>query len=623
MVAAPVLLRVADMLKHAGQLQGPLMSLVNFFQTADLFKHLQLHWPPQFLKYIREVASLFNFRLPNLPFVVHPECAFALTYFQKWTLMMASPFIIGIVLLTLVSVRYGVSVLSRRVCLRKLGSMPTKKVVIKMNGDDFSSVDKLQHHIVFQRGMWVVYEVGGGVLASVLTYIILMEHTELKTRIGNNADTVGLFGAIVVGAIAYLCIRGWSTTRRDRKTKSDMDFHEDVSDDESDVGDESVTDEELIPGTVEQDIQNMRRTVQNMTTDFRTSFAKRSPVAEPTAVAQTAVVEMNPYAQLLESGEAEALELGTMVLDFNVVAYPDTGDGAFCWRPEQDLHVSGGEIVIITGPTADGSEDWCVGYKLIDYPDQPEPKSFPVASSFMLTLQTGVAKRKAVEQAAHWWEQKNRTATEDPGLGNQEAMRTCSPLFDSSESAEQRQTSTDPLANTEAIVRGHGDEEWVAQSCLQFWRKDSFVRVAVYLVVDRLVQFDQRAYRNALDRVWSMILVFLMVGYVFLVSTALEPMSCREDINKKWYMIAHPQQQCNWCEWSNAHQWKDDLPYPVLAGAAMIIASFYGLGIPILFFCIMYTNANGEDGANGLKKRRFVSRYGFLTSKTSETYYWW
>jgi hypothetical protein len=158
---------------------------------------------------------------------------------------------------------------------------------------------------------------------------------------------------------------------------------------------------------------------------------------------------------------------------------------------------------------------------------------------------------------------------------------------------------------------------------LWFWREDSFVRVAAYLVVDRLVQFDQRAYHNALDRVWSMILVFLMVGYVFLVSTALEPMSCREDINKKWYMIAHPQQQCNWCEWSDANQWTEELPYPVLAGAAMIIASFYGLGIPILFFCIMYTNAPGEDGANGLKKRRFVSRYGFLTSKTSETYYWW
>ena len=162
------------------------------------------------------------------------------------------------------------------------------------------------------------------------------------------------------------------------------------------------------------------------------------------------------------------------------------------------------------------------------------------------------------------------------------------------------------------------NDECVAQSCLQFWREDSFFRVGAYLVIDRLVQFDQRAYRNALDRVWSMILVFLMVGYVFLVSAALEPMSCREDINKKWYIIAHPQQQCNWCEWSPPGDWfkNGEVPYPVLAGASIFIASFYGLGIPILFFCIMYRNRHR------LKKSSFVSRYGFLTSKTSEDYYW-
>ena len=33
LLMAPILLKVADALKHAGQLQGPLMSLVNFFQV--------------------------------------------------------------------------------------------------------------------------------------------------------------------------------------------------------------------------------------------------------------------------------------------------------------------------------------------------------------------------------------------------------------------------------------------------------------------------------------------------------------------------------------------------------------------------------------------------------------
>ena len=38
-----------------------------------------------------------------------------------------------------------------------------------------------------------------------------------------------------------------------------------------------------------------------------------------------------------------------------------------------------------------------------------------------------------------------------------------------------------------------------------------------------------------------------MVGYVFLVSSALEPLSCSQDVDKKWYMVAHAQMECNWC----------------------------------------------------------------------------
>ena len=36
---------------------GPIMSLVNFFQSADLFKHLNLHWPPAFKAFIQGFAQ--------------------------------------------------------------------------------------------------------------------------------------------------------------------------------------------------------------------------------------------------------------------------------------------------------------------------------------------------------------------------------------------------------------------------------------------------------------------------------------------------------------------------------------------------------------------------------------
>eukprot|EP01047_Picozoa_sp_COSAG01_P041947 COSAG01_NODE_3634_length_5845_cov_2.576227_2_plen_610_part_00 len=183
---------------------------------------------------------------------------------------------------------------------------------------------------------------------------------------------------------------------------------------------------------------------------------------------------------------------------------------------------------------------------------------------------------------------------------------------------------------------------------------DSFVQVALYLVADRILQFDSKAYRKALDRIWSTNLVFLMVGYVFLVSTSLEPMSCIQDLNKKWYMIAHTQQQCNWCESSDQAilssyvkgDFSADVPYPLLAIASISIASIYGLGIPILFFHIMYSHAHDWEGepnketrdghpnrkynkdygklkTANLKKWKFVRRYGFLTTKTSEKYYYW
>ena len=85
---APVILKFAEAMKHAGALQAPMMSLVNFFQSADLFKGLDLHWPPAFLAFVHSVAAVFNFTLPKLPFLtkIRPECAFHLSFSQKWML---------------------------------------------------------------------------------------------------------------------------------------------------------------------------------------------------------------------------------------------------------------------------------------------------------------------------------------------------------------------------------------------------------------------------------------------------------------------------------------------------------------------------------------------------------
>ena len=57
---------------------------------------------------------------------------------------------------------------------------------------------------------------------------------------------------------------------------------------------------------------------------------------------------------------------------------------------------------------------------------------------------------------------------------------------------------------------------------------------------------------------------------------------------------------------------------PVLAMVSYFIASIYAIGIPIRFFTIMYS----ANSANLLRSKRWNNNYGFLTSKTSERYYW-
>ena len=58
LVMAPIILKFAEAMKHAGALQAPIMSLVNFFQSADLFKGLDLHWPPAFLTFVVSAQAI-------------------------------------------------------------------------------------------------------------------------------------------------------------------------------------------------------------------------------------------------------------------------------------------------------------------------------------------------------------------------------------------------------------------------------------------------------------------------------------------------------------------------------------------------------------------------------------
>ena len=89
LILAPITIRFAGMAKHAGALTAPLMSLVNFLQSIDLFRQLQLQWPKGIKDFVLRVASLFNLNINILG--IHPECSLHLNFWQKWCLKMLSP----------------------------------------------------------------------------------------------------------------------------------------------------------------------------------------------------------------------------------------------------------------------------------------------------------------------------------------------------------------------------------------------------------------------------------------------------------------------------------------------------------------------------------------------------
>lgn len=108
---APVVAKVSAIAKHAGAAQGPVLSVLNFFQSSDLFQSLDLKWPAEFRWFCSAVASLFNFNLSALlrrlnfmipqylreiiPRIPAPECAFHLKYEIRWLLSVASPLFIA------------------------------------------------------------------------------------------------------------------------------------------------------------------------------------------------------------------------------------------------------------------------------------------------------------------------------------------------------------------------------------------------------------------------------------------------------------------------------------------------------------------------------------------------
>eukprot|EP01048_Picozoa_sp_COSAG05_P004630 COSAG05_NODE_257_length_12748_cov_68.067120_1_plen_1550_part_10 len=101
--------------------------------------------------------------------------------------------------------------------------------------------------------------------------------------------------------------------------------------------------------------------------------------------------------------------------------------------------------------------------------------------------------------------------------------------------------------------------------------------------------------------------MFLSVFHPFLAKTSLEIFRCRQLADGEYYMDVEPSKACYTDEWF-AH-----MPFAVLAFVV------YGVGIPLLFFVVLY----GGYTRNELDTRMFKRRYGsiFIVYK-KDAWYW-
>jgi hypothetical protein len=114
--------------------------------------------------------------------------------------------------------------------------------------------------------------------------------------------------------------------------------------------------------------------------------------------------------------------------------------------------------------------------------------------------------------------------------------------------------------------------------------------------------FRAHNWSRTIKQTQRVILGYMMIGYIFLAGTALEPFSCVKDISGKRFIHAEPSIECNWC----------DTDYRHLASFAIVWFTLYGFGTPILFYLILYSN---EDK---LKTKQFMDGFGFLSTKMNE-----
>lgn len=481
------------------------MSVINFFQTADLFANLDLHWPPSWRSFVQSIAAVFNFSMPEWLSFLNPQCNFELAYFEKFILIMLSPFLLASILGVAFVARYGAAKLAKY-CLS-------------------CSVDATT-----QSG-----------------YTHSSEGCEKWTDAGGTELELSSDGDEPEG-------------ERARPPPPQFEDHTITGNPASSLL-ASLDDEAPLP------FRPAQRPTEQLGLGTRMQGGVEDGVGRTSERARRNGTTTSPSSSASEPEQESVAELAEE---------PVVATTPFCSRP--------------VSPQPPGLRSRNI--------TEPQPVALPLSADI-----------------------ENDVSCHDSDLG------TSSPAAETALSQSgcrkrlqmMMRTTTDECANdsieclrpwslcSARVVPERGVHGSRCVCC-----KGSRYRSIYVGLLHSMAEFESV---QLFRRIESIMLVYLLVGYVALVSAAMAPLGCQSMYGSR-YMASQPTIECDWCE--SSVTWRfGTVSYLLLVSLAWMFTVLYGLGIPALMLYIMFSNSQN------IKHREYMERYGFLSNKMREEWYAW
>ena len=575
LIAAPITIKFAGMAKHAGALTAPLMSLVNFLQSIDLFRQLQLHWPASIKQFVLYVASFFNLNINLVG--IHPECSFHLSFYEKWMLKMLSP--VGVI------AALGVVVLIRRFVAQRAKNIVHLGHCVRQTGSNYAmSIRGTQQG----EALHLVEPQTGRLPEAAQT---LPPAQAINTGLPEDSDAESDAESVEVPRTAPPPRRAQPVEVAEWVRQADSNTGHGTFSTEN-----FLADDDLSSGTGSFRLQTEEQQAQGGGSDMRRSCLKLfgfiigglagailgfmlfKGVGKPAAGSSFAMACFGYYRAGKKSKPHEGHEITTG--EDESTAKPVTPPPNFLFGDQQyaglDTRTNRRSMVLHVHGASDRANAAAIasiGFFV----------NFDIGNAvrYEVTLSKTKVCVAKFAKSADWQSETDRiVAKVDGDIFTQQATWIWITVDSNQGRIEIACSSTPPLVGADMpddiqplITCEDGDSPLTVQYvAVRSWREsrdedDRVLRMPhkLNLSIDipgepkssvfRLDHWGQFNHETFVTRSIYVFLVFIMVSYVFLVSTAIQPWICFEDADGRQYLTADPTVNCEPCHF------EDDIPW--------------------------------------------------------------